>query len=391
MNGWQTAYGYDDGRSRETFVASAERDRGAAGRAPSASSPRRASARCSRELGGAFDAFMALDEEAWTALQDGRPEETKRILLGPELEHFETMASAAGDAGRRAGGSAASAAATGFDARARHAQRELVAVAIGAGVVIVLLLLTVQDVVRLALERRDDGTRLDARRHPHASACCWPPASRRGCWPTSLRVPEIVLLIAFGALLGPSALDVVDVPLDSLGAQLLFTFGVSSILFYGGLNLSLTVLRGVAVSLGLLAIPGVILTALAHRRRRVARVRAAVRAGPADRRGAVADRPGDPDPAVRRLAAARAGRADRDRRVRVQRPDRRGARARGGRSAAERRRRHRRPGVGLPRRAGDQLGRRRSSPACCCRPRSPAAAPASCATRRRSPCSRSSR
>jgi potassium/hydrogen antiporter len=77
-----------------------------------------------------------------------------------------------------------------------------------------------------------------------------------------LRVPEIVLLIAFGAALGPSALDVVDVPLDSLGAQLLFTFGVSSILFYGGLNLSLAVLRGVAVSLGLLAIPGVLVTAL---------------------------------------------------------------------------------------------------------------------------------
>jgi potassium/hydrogen antiporter len=78
----------------------------------------------------------------------------------------------------------------------------------------------------------------------------------------ALRVPEIVLLIALGALLGPSLLDVIDVPLDSLGAQLLFTFGVSSILFYGGLNLSLTVLRGVSLSLGLLAIPGVVLTAL---------------------------------------------------------------------------------------------------------------------------------
>ena len=78
----------------------------------------------------------------------------------------------------------------------------------------------------------------------------------------ALRVPEIVLLIAIGALLGPSALDVVDVPLDSLGAQLLFTFGVSSILFYGGLNLSLTVLRSVSLSLGLLAIPGVVVTAL---------------------------------------------------------------------------------------------------------------------------------
>jgi potassium/hydrogen antiporter len=77
-----------------------------------------------------------------------------------------------------------------------------------------------------------------------------------------IRVPEIVLLIAFGAALGPSAVDVIDVPLDSLGAQLLFTFGVSSILFYGGLNLSLAVLRSVWVSLGLLAIPGVVLTAL---------------------------------------------------------------------------------------------------------------------------------
>jgi potassium/hydrogen antiporter len=77
-----------------------------------------------------------------------------------------------------------------------------------------------------------------------------------------LRVPEIAVLIATGALLGPHALGVVDVPLDALGAQLLFTFGVSAILFYGGLNLSLAVLRRVAVSLGLLAIPGVVLTAV---------------------------------------------------------------------------------------------------------------------------------
>ena len=77
----------------------------------------------------------------------------------------------------------------------------------------------------------------------------------------ALRLPEVVLLIAFGALLGPRALDVVDVSLDSLGAQLLFTLGVSSILFYGGLNLSLGVLRRVSLSLGLLAVPGVVLTA----------------------------------------------------------------------------------------------------------------------------------
>jgi potassium/hydrogen antiporter len=79
---------------------------------------------------------------------------------------------------------------------------------------------------------------------------------------TLLRVPEIVFLLGLGALLGPSALDVLDVPLDSLGAQLVFTLGVSSILFYGGLNLSLEILRKVWLSLGLLAVVGVIVTAV---------------------------------------------------------------------------------------------------------------------------------
>jgi cell volume regulation protein A len=79
---------------------------------------------------------------------------------------------------------------------------------------------------------------------------------------TLLRIPEIVFLLGLGALLGPSALDVLDVPLDSLGAQLVFTLGVSSILFYGGLNLSLDILRKVWPSLGLLAVVGVIVTAV---------------------------------------------------------------------------------------------------------------------------------
>jgi cell volume regulation protein A len=76
------------------------------------------------------------------------------------------------------------------------------------------------------------------------------------------RLPEIVFLLAAGALLGPSLLGAIDVPLRSQGAQLIFTLGVSSILFYGGLNLSLDVLRRVWVTLGLLAVPGVVLSAL---------------------------------------------------------------------------------------------------------------------------------
>ena len=42
-----------------------------------------------------------------------------------------------------------------------------------------------------------------------------------------IRVPEMLVLIAFGALIGPSVLDVVDVPFDSIGAQLIFTLGVA--------------------------------------------------------------------------------------------------------------------------------------------------------------------
>jgi cell volume regulation protein A len=76
-----------------------------------------------------------------------------------------------------------------------------------------------------------------------------------------IAIPEILLLVAIGALFGPFALDVVDVPFESLGAQLMFTLGVSLILFYGGLSLSLPVLRRVWVTLGLLAVPGMLLTA----------------------------------------------------------------------------------------------------------------------------------
>jgi potassium/hydrogen antiporter len=75
-------------------------------------------------------------------------------------------------------------------------------------------------------------------------------------------IPEILVLVAIGAGFGPFALDVVDVPFDSLGAQLIFTLGVSLILFYGGLSLSVPVLRRVWPSLAMLAVPGVVLTAL---------------------------------------------------------------------------------------------------------------------------------
>jgi potassium/hydrogen antiporter len=79
---------------------------------------------------------------------------------------------------------------------------------------------------------------------------------------SALRLPRMVVLLAAGALLGPHVADRLDLPLDSVGIELLLTLGVSFILFHGGLGLSFRVLRPIAVGIGLLAIPGVLLTAL---------------------------------------------------------------------------------------------------------------------------------
>jgi cell volume regulation protein A len=77
-----------------------------------------------------------------------------------------------------------------------------------------------------------------------------------------LRVPRMVVLLAAGALLGPDVAGLVELPLDELAVQILLTLGVSMILFHGGLGLTFSVLRPVAVGLGLLAVPGVLITAL---------------------------------------------------------------------------------------------------------------------------------
>lgn len=76
-----------------------------------------------------------------------------------------------------------------------------------------------------------------------------------------LRLPEMVVLVAVGALIGPSVLGLVENPLDGVGAQLVFTIGVSLILFHGGTGISLRVLSRIGVGLGLLVLPGVFLTA----------------------------------------------------------------------------------------------------------------------------------
>src|SRR5918997_7032941 len=78
---------------------------------------------------------------------------------------------------------------------------------------------------------------------------------------TFLQIPEMIVLVAVGALIGPSVLGLVSNPLDGVGAQLLFNIGVALILFHGGVGISLRVISRTAVALGLLVFPGVLLTA----------------------------------------------------------------------------------------------------------------------------------
>ncbi len=80
--------------------------------------------------------------------------------------------------------------------------------------------------------------------------------------PTFLRVPEMIVLVAVGAVIDPSVLGLVSNPLDGVAAQLLFNLGVALILFHGGVGISLRVIWPGAVGLGLLVLPGVFITAV---------------------------------------------------------------------------------------------------------------------------------
>lgn len=150
VNGWQTAYGYDGGRSRPQFersVAAFRDDLRSAAR--SLADPRERE--LLRTLRGQLADFMGLDVAAYRELRAGREERTREIFLGPEIQHFEAMAATADDLARY---EARRAAATerAFDDARDDARRRLIAVAVGAAVVIVLLLVTANDIARLALE-----------------------------------------------------------------------------------------------------------------------------------------------------------------------------------------------------------------------------------------------
>jgi len=150
FNGWQTAYGYDDGASRPRFERSVRRFRIDLGAARNElTDPREA--RLLGETRARFEDFMRLDAEAYSALKRGQDARVKQIFLGPELRLFDAMASRADELARyEARG--ASATEKAFDDSREDSRRGLIAVALGAALVIILLLTTASDIARTALE-----------------------------------------------------------------------------------------------------------------------------------------------------------------------------------------------------------------------------------------------
>ena len=156
FNGWQTAYGYDDGKSRPIYLASVERFRRDFAEA-------RAQLRLARET-KLLDRIERADERlrpARCAVVGSAPRwapgEVKRILLGPELVNFGRAAAAAEALARFETVQAAAQDASFRDARS-DALRLLVLASIVAALLVFILLLTASDLARRAEGRLGDET-----------------------------------------------------------------------------------------------------------------------------------------------------------------------------------------------------------------------------------------
>lgn len=76
-----------------------------------------------------------------------------------------------------------------------------------------------------------------------------------------VRVPDVVIFLLVGMLIGPGAFGLVDIKADSTVNQLILIFGSSYILFDGGASIKLRVLKEVWITVVVLATIGVLITA----------------------------------------------------------------------------------------------------------------------------------
>lgn len=75
------------------------------------------------------------------------------------------------------------------------------------------------------------------------------------------RVPDVVVFLLIGMLLGPGVIGLIDIKADSAVNQLILIFGSSYILFDGGASIRLKVLKEVWITVTVIATIGVLITA----------------------------------------------------------------------------------------------------------------------------------
>jgi methyl-accepting chemotaxis protein len=148
FNGWQTAYGYDNGKSRPIFLRSVAAFRETLARAK-LELERPIERSLVEEITVAFDDFMRLDRVAWAALQAGRTAEVRRIFLGPEIANF-TRAAAGAQGLAQVEDERANAEERRFRDARRDALRSLIGASIVAGLLVAILLVTALDLARAA-------------------------------------------------------------------------------------------------------------------------------------------------------------------------------------------------------------------------------------------------
>jgi methyl-accepting chemotaxis protein len=148
FNGWQTAYGYDNGKSRPIFLSSVAGFRKTLGRTKlELRGPIERS--LLDEITVAFNDFMRLDRVAWAALQAGRTAEVRRLFLGPEIANFKRAA-----AGAQGLAQLEQEHANAEERKFREARKEALRALIGASIVaallVAILLVTALDLARMA-------------------------------------------------------------------------------------------------------------------------------------------------------------------------------------------------------------------------------------------------
>ena len=77
----------------------------------------------------------------------------------------------------------------------------------------------------------------------------------------TLKIPDVVVFLLIGMLLGPGVAGAIDIKADSALNQLVLIFGSCYILFDGGASLRLRVLKEVWITIVILATAGVLITA----------------------------------------------------------------------------------------------------------------------------------